>query len=353
MARDHRPVASAGRVVTSRTMLILTGVAALGVSSVFTELARRALCRWRIVDVPNSRSLHATERPRGGGVALVVAIPLVTIASSWGAGVPIDPRYWAVMALATVMAVVGFVDDIRRVPVAGRLIAQVSTAMVLVWLIGPVDQLVLPGVSTAIRAELGALLGTVLTVTAIVGFTNAFNFMDGIDGLAAAQALIGATLIAVVQPDAGGALVAAATAGAAGGFLVHNRPPARVFMGDAGSQYLGFLFGGLALTGDRISPVPASLIALAFLPFLVDAAATLIVRLVRGARVDEAHRDHAYQRFVLAGWSHARTTMVYAALGLAAAIGVLVVIRADSHGWVWWALATPTFVLVGSRLIRM
>jgi UDP-N-acetylmuramyl pentapeptide phosphotransferase/UDP-N-acetylglucosamine-1-phosphate transferase len=243
-------------------------------------------------------------------------------------------------------------DDISRVRVGVRLIAQLLAAGVLVFLVGSVDRIVLPGVTTPIRVDLNAITGILLTVAAIVGFTNAFNFMDGIDGIAAAQALIGATLIAAVQRDAGGALVAAAIAGAAGGFLVHNYPPARVFMGDTGSQYLGFLFGALALVGDRVSTIPATLIGLAFLPFAVDAGATVIARFARGARLHEAHRDHAYQRLILAGWSHARTSVVYAGLALAAAIGVFVVIQSGTHGWFWWALAAPTFILVGSRLIR-
>jgi UDP-N-acetylmuramyl pentapeptide phosphotransferase/UDP-N-acetylglucosamine-1-phosphate transferase len=122
-------------------------------------------------------------------------------------------------------------------------------------------------------------------------------------------------------------------------------------MGDVGSQYLGFLFATLAVAVDAVGGVAASLVALAFLPFVLDVTVTLAVRAARRAPLREAHREHAYQKLVLAGWSHARTTALYGALSAAVVIGVLVTVRTGTHGWLWWVLAVPTvLVVVGARI---
>ena len=183
---------------------------------------------------------------------------------------------------------------------------------------------------------------------AIVGFTNAFNFIDGIDGLAASVGVLGAGTIAGAALLTGAQIVApVAIAGASGGFLLRNLPPARVFMGDVGSQYLGFSLAGLALVYDRSAAAPASLVALAFLPIALDTGSTLALRILRGRAWSEAHREHVYQQLVHSGWSHGQTTVLYWLLTAATGAGALLCIGAPaSTGWVYWALALPAIAIV-------
>jgi UDP-N-acetylmuramyl pentapeptide phosphotransferase/UDP-N-acetylglucosamine-1-phosphate transferase len=192
-----------------------------------------------------------------------------------------------------------------------------------------------------------------LTLVAIVGFTNAFNFMDGIDGLAATVAALGGLFIGAMQMPAS-ALVAVATTGATIGFLVHNLPPARIFLGDVGSQYLGFLLAALAVAGERVAGIPASLIALVFLPFAVDTTVTLVRRLRRGERWHQPHQDHIYQRLVADGWSHAQTTALYAVLTAVSGVVLLMVTQWPRLGWIWSlsALSTIAVVLTPPRMWR-
>jgi UDP-N-acetylmuramyl pentapeptide phosphotransferase/UDP-N-acetylglucosamine-1-phosphate transferase len=158
----------------------------------------------------------------------------------------------------------------------------------------------------------------------IVGLCNAYNFMDGIDGIAAAQAIVagaGWAWLGWRGGDAMTALAGALIAGASLGFLFFNWPPAKVFMGDAGAAFLGFTFAALTVLALTQSLERAAAGALFVWPFLFDTTFTLVRRLVRGENVLRAHRSHLYQRLVARGWSHARVTMLYAAL---AALGVAI-----------------------------
>ncbi|MBA3659782.1 MAG: glycosyl transferase family 4, partial [Gemmatimonadales bacterium] len=170
------------------------------------------------------------------------------------------------------------------------------------------------------------LLGTCLGGLGIVWATNLYNFMDGIDGLAAGESTVaggvGALLLMTTAPSL--AWVAAVLAAASGGFLVWNWPPARLFMGDVGSGFIGFVFGVLAVAGERYSSMPALLWLVLLGPFVADATITLLRRMARGERWHAAHRSHAYQRAVQAGRSHRTVTLAMLALtvvsGMAAAI---------------------------------
>jgi Fuc2NAc and GlcNAc transferase len=158
---------------------------------------------------------------------------------------------------------------------------------------------------------------------------NLYNFMDSIEGIAAAEALVvglgGALLLAASSPPL--APVSALVAAAAAGFLVWNWPPARLFMGDVGSGFLGFAFGALALASERARALPAVLWLVLLGPFFVDATVTLLRRLARGDRWFVAHRSHAYQRAVQAGCSHGRVTSTVAGLSLASVAGAWMALR--------------------------
>jgi Fuc2NAc and GlcNAc transferase len=292
------------------------GVAAFLASAGGSALARRYALARSLLDVPNERSSHAVPMPRGGGIAiaLVVLVGLGLLAM-FGA---VAPR----LAVAfggggALVAVVGWLDDRRGLPASARLVAHVAAAAwTVAWLQG------MPDLTVGARAVHLGLAGALLAMLGVVWATNLYNFMDGIDGIAAAEAVVaglaGALLLASREPSL--ALVALLVAAAAGGFLVWNWPPARLFMGDVGSGFLGFLFGGLAVASENAHVLPALIWIVLLGPFFADATVTLIRRMVRGERWLAAHRSHAYQRAVQAGWSHRKVTSAVAVL--TAALGL-------------------------------
>jgi UDP-N-acetylmuramyl pentapeptide phosphotransferase/UDP-N-acetylglucosamine-1-phosphate transferase len=225
-----------------------------------------------------------------------------------------------VMAGALAIALLGLVDDLRPLPAVVRLAAQVLVSAGVVLAVGalPAPSLLAAG-----------WIASILTVIWIVTLTNAFNFMDGIDGLAGTQALVAGGGWAVIglwvsspEVTALGLLLAAASAG----FLLHNWHPASVFMGDAGSGFYGFLFAALplvALSGQGSLWLCAVLL---MCPFLLDTGFTLIRRASRGENLLSPHRSHVYQRLVVTGRSHRQVTLAYAGLatlGVLAAVAVV------------------------------
>ena len=275
---------------------------------------RRLALRRGVLDVPNERSSHTTPTPRGGGLALAVCA-----AGAWAlalaAGAP--PRLVLGLGLpALAVAALGGADDVRPLGAGVRLAVQVAAAAVAVWALGAWGAVAVPGGGVV---HLGAAGGVVAGLW-VVGLTNVYNFMDGIDGIAGLQGAVAGAAWAAAGALGGGLVVGwtgAALGGAALGFLVHNWAPARVFMGDVGSAFLGFTFAALALVGDDLR-VP--LAALAFVwPFAFDGAYTLARRLARGENVFAAHRSHVYQRLVVAGASHRAVAALYGGLAVASA----------------------------------
>jgi Fuc2NAc and GlcNAc transferase len=292
------------------------GVAAFLASAVGSALARRYALARSLLDVPNERSLHVVPMPRGGGIAiaLVVLVGLVLL----GLIGAVPPRVAVAFGGGgAVVALVGWVDDRRGLSASARLVAHVAAAAwTVAWLQG------MPDLTVGTRAVHLGLAGTLLAMLGVVWATNLYNFMDGIDGIAAAEAVVaglaGALLLASREPSL--ALIALLVAAAAGGFLVWNWPPARLFMGDVGSGFLGFFFGGLAVASENAHVLPALIWIVLLGPFFADATVTLLRRMMRGERWLAAHRSHAYQRAVQAGWSHRKVTCAVAVL--TAALGL-------------------------------
>jgi UDP-GlcNAc:undecaprenyl-phosphate GlcNAc-1-phosphate transferase len=262
------------------------------------------------LDRPNDRSMHTRPVPRTGGLGIlagfVVACMLV------GPGLP-----WPLWAGLAMLVAVSVIDDLRSLSAAIRLPLHLVAAGVALT----------PALSTADP------LAFALATLAAGWMVNLYNFMDGSDALAGSQALFGFGAIAAAAlagGDSGLALAAVAVAGAAAGFLLFNAPPARIFMGDAGSTALGLLaaaFGALGTARGLWSPwFPV----IAFLPFVFDASATLAMRAARGAKVWEAHREHAYQRLNMGGFGHRNTALLYAGLMAACAV-VAVLVRDDGR----------------------
>jgi UDP-N-acetylmuramyl pentapeptide phosphotransferase/UDP-N-acetylglucosamine-1-phosphate transferase len=279
--------------------------------AIFVRVAAHA--RW--LDVPNERSSHRVPTPRGAGLVIVL---VVSAAMAWAASAGLY-RVDATAVAALTIAVISAIDDVRSLPSGLRLLVHLGCALVAVLTIGG------PGDRT------WQLLMIVLAVVWIVGLTNAYNFMDGIDGISGAQAVVAGVAFALAALHvglAGPAICGVAIAAASGGFLMHNWSPARVFMGDVGSAFLGFSFAVMALQIAAWSPAAGIAAALSLWPFIFDTTLTFLRRAVRGENVMQSHRSHLYQRLVIAGWSHASVTVLYAATAaLGAAAGLAWALR--------------------------
>ncbi len=283
-----------------------------------------ALCRWildpasplHVLDQPGHRSLHARPTPRTGGLAMMVAVGVVA-AVAVAAGWVTAPAWLAWIAGGTVLLVaVGLADDLADLSPALRLGVQlVAAALVLVAGLAP-QGVRLPGFEWTPSPALAALF----TLLLVLWMTNLYNFMDGMDGLAGTMTLVGFGTLGWLTGDPALRLAAWSLAGAAAGFLWFNRPPARLFMGDAGAPVLGYLAAVLLLWAARRGELPLWAGGLLFSPFVVDATYTLIRRSLRGERIWQAHCSHLYQKLVRRGWSHRRVLVHALGLMLAAAV---------------------------------
>lgn len=283
-----------------------------------------------LLDHPNPRSLHETPKPRTGGIALMVGI----IAG----GLVLLPYFELALTIAALLAIVSFFDDRRGLPIAFRLLAHVLAAAIFI-------AMALPELSLLAKAAM---------VLAIVWVTNLYNFMDGSDGLAGGMSLIGFSayaLAAWLQGDTSFSLLNASIAAAAAAFLVFNFPPAKIFLGDAGSVPLGFLAAALGLAGWQHGFWPLAFPLLVFSPFIIDATATLIKRLARREKVWQAHHSHYYQRLIRMGWGHRKTAVAEYVVMLAAAASAVFVRHAESGLQLGTILAWGIVYLVTMALI--
>ena len=325
--------------MTLRWIVVLALPAA--VAWIAIAALRRSRFAEKLADVPNERSLHATPVPRVGGIGMMIAALPV---AAWFADVPIA----TLVACAAALAVLSTADDIRSLPIAVRLPAHVAAAAVAIL---------------AIAAPAGARegLGVVeaaLAILAIVWMTNLYNFMDGSDGLAGGMAAIGfgaLALAAAMSAQWPLAFACAAIASASCGFLAQNFPPARVFLGDAGSVPLGFLAAALGIDGALAGAWPLLFPILVFSPFIADATSTLARRVLRGERFWRAHRSHYYQRLVLGGWTRRRLALCAYALMIASAVVAFASRAADQRMQLaiiagWAAFYAALFFAIERRL---
>ena len=244
----------------------------------------------RLLDRPNHRSLHSRATPRIGGIGILGGLALVVL-PSWSTLA--EPLRLSLVCYAA-LSVVSLLDDARGLGAATRLLIHLGAALIVVVSFGL------------------SPLAIALAVIGLAWSANLFNFMDGADGLAGGMAVVGFGTMALAltgtpEPDA--SIMAAATAGAALGFLCLNLPPAKIFMGDSGSVPLGFLAAALGLYGWHCGAWSLAFPLLIFLPFWFDATSTLLIRTARGARPWEAHREHLYQLAVRSGLGHRRVAL--------------------------------------------
>ncbi len=275
----------------------------------------------RLLDQPNARSSHVQPTPRGGGIAFVF---VSVVASAFGLLFEGLSPLVATQLLALPLAVVGLLDDRDNLPASWRYGVQLATALIVVLM----SRLVVPSL-----ASLPALVLLVVAVTAVINFTN---FMDGLDGLVAG-------CMAVAMAAAAYELAAPwhlwVLVGSLLGFLLWNWSPAKVFMGDVGSTFLGAVFAGLVLQAPNWSEALGLLLVAT--PLLGDAFFCVPRRLLAGQQVFQAHRLHLFQRLHQAGWPHARVSSLY--IGATAVLAVAHL----AGGWPWLITLSAFELLLG------
>ena len=268
-----------------------------------------------LIDVPNERSSHAVPTPRGGGIGIVLA----SLAGWIALALLGHLQMRLLIALAgggLLVAVCGFVDDRYQLSARLRLLVHFGAALwALIWLGG------LPALQIGSYTVSFGPFSYVLGAVGIVWTINLFNFMDGIDGIAASEAAFIAAAGAVLASWAGSAVelpaVALLFAAACSGFLILNWPPARIFMGDVGSGYLGYVVAVIAVAAARQSPVALFIWAILGGVFLVDATVTLVRRGMGGERLEQAHRSHAYQHLARRWGGHRPVVVAMLVLNIA------------------------------------
>lgn len=266
-----------------------------------------------MLDMPNGRSSHTVPTPRGGGVAIVGGFCAATL-GLWLLNLVSSQTALAFLVGGGTIAVVGFIDDHVHVAARTRLLFHFIASFVFLYLLGIVLAVFNSGYPLVFTT--GCL---VILLFGMVWMLNLYNFMDGIDGLAGLEAVtvtLGMCLLYWWSNHESVALLVLFLAAAVIGFLILNFPPAKIFMGDAGSGFLGFCFAGFAVQAVFIdlNLFCAWLIMLAV--FIVDATVTLVTRLLRGERVYEAHRTHAYQYAARKYNSHRAVTLALGGFNL-------------------------------------
>lgn len=334
-------------VMQSIVILVPAGLASFLIAWFTTRRLISTAGRLHALDIPNHRSSHSKPTPRTGGLGIALASTLILPVLTLYLPTPPDVAnpfstvsFWLVMLGYVTIAVVGLIDDVKQIgplpKYLGQFLASLIAILAGVIFLQP-DLPLIGRIDLTSFGFVGSFTGIVLTVVWLTGFSNIFNFMDGIDGLAAGSGAIqGLALFLLSNPSgwhvgqegAGYQLPGASSlmlAAACLGFLAHNFPPARIFMGDVGSLFTGYVLAATAVLmgGTGSHPVPLVSILLVFSPFLYDATLTILLRWRRGENLLEAHRSHLYQRLITSGQSHHRVTLTYYGLNLITAGGGL------------------------------
>lgn len=313
--------------------ILITAVAYFGV-----EFVREWLMKRRVIDLPNERSSHSVPTPRGGGLIIVIitlAVALVSlfIAQEWKTGL-------VFVIVGSFVAWIGWQDDIRSLSPKLRFLLQGLAAVVTILGFGYFEAVTIPLFGTL---NLG-IIGIPITLLWIVGLINAYNFMDGIDGISGSVALtaaLGWMLFLGVNGQFSSPLfwIALAIAASNLGFLGHNWSPARIFMGDVASTFLGFCFAVLPLlAADKVQD--AFLLGVIVMwAYILDTFFTFVRRAMKRERVFSAHRSHVYQRLVISGYQVSSITSLYLLL---TSLGVIL-----AYAWIQGFSFAPAAIIIG------
>ena len=289
------------------------------------EWFRRWSLRKKLYDFPNERSSHKTPTPLGGGLIIGLVTNIFFIASLWYLSKEIPLLF---LIGGNLIALISWLDDLYSIPSFWRFLIHSGGAVLAIYSLGFYQTIYIP-----FSGELGlGFLGAIITFLWIVWLTNAFNFMDGIDGIAGVQALtagLGWLFVSFLLQLKVTGILGGVLAFSSLGFLIHNWEPAKIFMGDVGSAFLGYAFAAMPLlalnetTTKYSSIMPYIAILLVFL-FVGDSFLTFIRRLFKGEKVWQAHREHFYQKLVIKGYSHKSVTLIYGIISLLLKIILLI-----------------------------
>jgi UDP-N-acetylmuramyl pentapeptide phosphotransferase/UDP-N-acetylglucosamine-1-phosphate transferase len=307
-----------------------------GILSYFSCFRAMTLAeRSGMIALPGERQSHQHATPTGGGLGLVFSIIVTTLCLELMLSLP-DFWWQKVLPGVLLLTIIGWRDDKNPVSSLLRLLIQLAVS---VWLVGF-------GWWEFTFKEIVFWSGVTV---AMIWLMNAYNFMDGSNGMAGFQGVFAGTVMAVLFQTGGEhtmALIALVVAAACVGFLPLNFPRARVFMGDVSSVPLGFIFGAFAVYGIKTGSMSAILSILVMSVFFVDATLTLLSRAFRGERWYTAHAQHVYQRLIASGWTHSRVLVVYQAINVVVVLPALVLAKTYPQ----YALVTVgiTLLLLGT-----
>jgi Fuc2NAc and GlcNAc transferase len=295
--------------------ITLLSVALVVASAVITRQLIVNSHRFSKMDIPNERSSHKTPTPRGGGIAFV-ATSLVGFLLLLLNNALSESELFALCCAGVIVAIAGHLDDRQKISGATvRLVLHAISAIILIVGVGIPSEVALFD-----RTVNTGIVGSILGVVYLVWLLNLFNFMDGTDGIAASEAifvlLAGAFLNYHVLADANHSAAAVVLAASTFGFILYNWSPAKIFMGDVGSGYLGIVVGGLSLIAANQDPELLWVWIILLAVFVSDATVTLIRRLLRKQKPHVAHRSHAYQHLAIRLNSHAKVALLVLAVNI-------------------------------------
>ena len=295
-------------------MIWLAFAATVILSLALTGIIRSYALQRNLVDIPNQRSSHTRVTPHGGGLAIVLMFQLALGVLTYGGYIPAS-SLWLYLLAGSLIAAIGLLDDIYHIPARWRLLFHFSISSFSIYWLGGIPPLLIAG-----HLLDPGWVGQVAAVIFLVWLLNLYNFMDGIDGIAGIEALtvcIGGVMIywwfgyLSSQWIAPLMLIAATL-----GFLFWNFPSARIFMGDAGSAYIGLIIGLFTVQAAWVAPELAWSWIVLLGAFIVDSSVTLIRRVMRGDKFYEAHRSHAYQYASRKYGSHIRVSLAFGGINL-------------------------------------
>ena len=295
-------------------MIFFIVIATIAISFVLTHLVRKTAIKRNKFDIPNERSSHQNPTPRGGGVAVVAAFVFGLLALLIRGDIASE-SFYAIVLPGILVAAIGYLDDLGRVTAARlRLIGHFVAAVIAVYILDGLP----PMPVFAETLDIG-LVGNIIAVLFLVWMLNLFNFMDGIDSITGVEALTSClilTIFLINKSETELWQVPALLCAAVIGFLYFNWPPARIFLGDIGSGFIGFTIGTISLVIARSQPLITWAVIILLGVFIVDATVTLIRRLIDKQRISTAHRSHAFQHLANSADRHLKVSLSIAAVNI-------------------------------------
>ena len=295
-------------------MIFLIVIATITISFGLTHLVRKIAITRNKFDIPNERSSHKNPTPRGGGVAVVAAFVFGLLALLIRRDIDAE-SFYAIVLPGALVAIIGYLDDLGRVTAARlRLIGHFVAALIAIYILGGLPPMPLFSATLDI-----GLVGNIIAVLFLVWMLNLFNFMDGIDSITGIETLTSCLILMIFlinKSDTELWRVPALLCAAVIGFLYFNWPPAKIFLGDIGSGFIGFTIGTISLVIAKSQPLITWAVIILLGVFIVDATVTLIRRVYDKQQISAAHRSHAFQHLANNADRHLKVSLSIAAVNI-------------------------------------